>query len=138
MESTAAHDKTPNWVAFQESMQDIGLKSIEGLPEDLIEWLRLESRGSELLNIDDEQDAFVEDFAESPCLSVVLVFEEFVETVRRALSDLPFARGSEGWAKDEVTGHRISWGQSIDQLRGNLAEHDLQMLIAAAESPARP
>jgi hypothetical protein len=60
MESTAAHDKTPNWLAFRESMQDIGLKSIEGLPEDLIEWLRLESRGSELLNIDDEQDAFVE------------------------------------------------------------------------------
>lgn len=138
MESTAAHDKAPNWLAFREAMQDIGLKSIEGLPEDLIEWLRLESRGSELLNIDDEQDAFVEDFAESPQLSVVLVFEEFVETVRRALSDLPFARGSEGWATDEVTGQRISWGQSIDQLRGNLAEHDLQTLIAAAESPARP
>lgn len=138
MESTAAHDKAPNWLAFRESMQDIGLKSIEGLPEDLIEWLRLESRGSELLNIDDVQDDFVEDFAESPRLSVVLVFEEFVETVRRALSDLPFARGSEGWAKDEETGQRISWGQSIDQLRGNLAEQDLQTLIAAAESPARP
>jgi hypothetical protein len=137
MESTAAHDKAPNWLAFRESMQDIGLKSIEGLPEDLIEWLRLESRGSELLNIDDEQDAFVEDFAESPRLSVVLVFEEFVETVRRALNDLPFARGSEGWAKDAVTGQRISWGQSIDQVRGNLAEHDLQVLIAAAGLPAR-
>ena len=77
MESTGAHDRTPNWLAFEASLQEIGLRSIEGLPEDLFEWLRLESRGSELLNVDDEQDAFIEDFQESPRLAVMLVFEKF-------------------------------------------------------------
>lgn len=137
MESTDANDKTPNWPAFEASLQEIGLRSIEGLPQDLVEWLRLESRGSELLNVDDERDAFLEDFQESPRLAAMLVFEQFVDTVRRALSDLPFARGSEGWAIAAETGQRTSWGRSIDELRGNLKEHDLNALISAAETPAR-
>lgn len=137
MESTGAHNRTPNWLAFEASLQAIGLRSIEGLPEDLVEWLRLDSRGSELLNVDDEQDAFIDDFQESPRLAVMLVFEKFVETVRSALSDLPFARGSEGWAIAVETGQRTSWGESIDQLRGNLKELDLNVLISAAQTPAR-
>jgi hypothetical protein len=136
MKTTSTHKMTPNWETFYESMLDIGLESIQVLPDDLIEWLRLESRGSDLLCIDDEREEFIQGFAESPCLAVDLVYDQFVETVRGAVRDLPFGCASEGWAFSAVTGQRLSWGQSIDQMRGSLGGWEHLALIAAAKSPA--
>jgi hypothetical protein len=108
MKTTSTHEMPPNWETFNESMLDIGLESIQGLPDDLIEWLRLGSRGSDLLCIGDEREEFIQGFAESPCLAVDLVYDPFVETVRGALRDSPFGRASEGWAFSAVTGERLS------------------------------
>jgi hypothetical protein len=132
MDTTSTHDQAPNWDAFYGAMMDIGLESIDGLSAELKEWLRLESQGSDLLCIDDEREDFIESFPESPCMAVEQVYEQFVETVRSALRDLPFARGSEGWSFSAETGKPLSWGQSIEQMRGNLRGQERRALIAAA------
>ena len=137
MESNSTNATTPNWRAFNQALLDVGLDAIEGLPDDLIEWIRLEAPGSELLWVEGAHEEFCECFPGSPALAVDLAHEQLVEAVRSALRDLPFPHGSEGWAYSSLTGQLLNWGESINQLRGNLDGWARRALIAAAESDGR-
>lgn len=134
MESNSTNVTAPRWHAFNQALLDVGLDAIEGLPDDLIEWIRLEAPGSDLLWVESAEEQFSESFLRSPVLAVDLAHEQLVEAVRSALRDLPFPHGSEGWAFSSLTGQRLNWGESINQLRGTLDGWARLALIAAAEA----
>ena len=134
MKSKSTTAAAPDWHAFNQALLDVGLNAIDGLPDDLIAWIRLEAPGSDLLWVEGAQEEFWECFPGSPALAVDLAHEQFVEAVRSSLRDLPFSHESEGWAYSSLTGQRLTWGESINQLRGNLGGWARRALIAAAES----
>lgn len=124
----------PNYNLFYRCLLRIGPSTLTGVESWMVEWLRDEGTCSELLWREGMEEAFHDNWHDSPEVAIHEAHYEYVQAVQDALLELPVSSMSEGWVSCSQTRRKLRWVESVRQVTGSLSEQQVLYLAAATRA----